>query len=58
MVEPVNGQIKEARGFRRFSFRGLGAVTAARDLVCLCHNLLKLYRFGPRRGPRMAVQTS
>jgi transposase len=46
IVEPVFGQIKEARGFRRFSFRGLQAVTAEWDLICLTHNLLKLFRSG------------
>ena len=46
IVEPVFGQIKEARGFRRFSFRGLEAVTAEWDLVCLTHNILKLFRSG------------
>ena len=48
IVEPVFGQIKEARGFRRFSFRGLRAVTMEWDLVCLTHNLLKLFRAGVR----------
>jgi transposase len=46
VVEPVFGQIKEARGFRRFSFRGVAAVTAEWSLVCLTHNLLKLFRAG------------
>lgn len=46
VVEPVFGQIKEARGFRRFSFRGLNAVKAEWSLVCLTHNLLKLFRAG------------
>lgn len=50
IVEPVFGQIKEARGFRRFSFRGLANVTAEWDLVALTHNLLKLFRSGWRRG--------
>jgi len=44
MVEPVFGQIKEARGFRRFSLRGLCAVQAEWRLVCLTHHLLKLFR--------------
>jgi transposase/methylmalonyl-CoA mutase cobalamin-binding subunit len=44
IVEPVFGQIKEARGFRRFSFRGVGKVTAEWALICLTHNLLKLFR--------------
>ena len=58
-VEPVFGQIKEGRGFRRFSFRGLCPVKAEWQLVCLTHNLLKLFRAkagmgqGPgRRKPR------
>jgi hypothetical protein len=46
IVEPVFGQIKEVRRFRRFSFRGLKNVAAEWDLICLTHNLLKLYRSG------------
>lgn len=46
IVEPVFGQIKEARGFRRFSMRGLTKVKAEWTLVCLTHNLLKLFRSG------------
>jgi len=48
IVEPVFGQIKEPRGFRRFSLRGLEAVTMEWDFVCLTHNLLKLFRAQPR----------
>ncbi len=44
IVEPVFGQIKDGRGFRRFSFRGLGNVRAEWQLICLTHNLLKLFR--------------
>ena len=44
IVEPVFGQIKEVRGFRRFSFRGLEKNTAEWSLICLTHNLLKLFR--------------
>jgi hypothetical protein len=51
VVEPVFGQIKEARGFRRFSFRGLAKVAAEWDLVALTHNLLKLFRSGWRGAP-------
>lgn len=51
IVEPVFGQIKEARGFRRFSFRGLVAVDREWRLMCLTHNLLKLYRAGVRPIP-------
>lgn len=46
IVEPVFGQIKEARGFRRFSLRGLANVICEWDIVCLTHNLLKLFRSG------------
>ena len=44
MVEPVFGQIKEARGARRFSRRGLRACDAEWKLICATHNLLKLWR--------------
>jgi len=44
IVEPVFGQIKEARGFRRFSLRGLEKVRAEWALVCATHNILKIYR--------------
>lgn len=44
MVEPVFGQIKEARGFRRFLLRGYAKVQAEWALVCTTHNILKLYR--------------
>jgi len=48
IVEPVFGQIKEPRGFRRFSLRGLVNVNCEWDIVCLTHNLLKLFRNGYR----------
>ena len=44
-VEPVFGQIKETRGLRRFLLRGLEKVTAEWQIICLTHNLLKLYRW-------------
>ena len=43
-VEPVFGQIKDARGFRRLLLRGIEAVRAEWRLICLTHNLLKLFR--------------
>jgi transposase len=46
IVEPVFGQIKEARGFRRFLLRGLQKIRGEWRLVCLGHNLLKIWRFG------------
>jgi len=45
IVEPVFGQIKGARGFRRFSLRGLLKIGGEWCLVCLTHNLLKLWRY-------------
>ncbi len=41
-VEPVFGQLKEARGFRRFLLRGVEKVGHEWSLVCTAHNLLKL----------------
>jgi transposase len=46
IVEPVFGQIKEARGFRRFLLRGLKKIRGEWSLVCLTHNLLKIWRYG------------
>ncbi len=52
LVEPVFGQIKAARGFRRFSLRGHVKVAAEWTLICLTHNLLKLFR--ARTAPQPA----
>jgi len=46
IVEPVFGQIKEGRGFRRFSLRGLKKIRGEWCVVCLTHNLLKIWRYG------------
>lgn len=46
IVEPVFGQIKEVRGFRRFSLRGKQNVRCEWRLVCAVSNLLKLFRSG------------
>jgi hypothetical protein len=45
IAEPAIGQIKEARGFRRFLLRGVGKVDAEWSIICLTHNLLKLFRW-------------
>ena len=42
IVEPVNGQIKQARGFRQFLRRGIERVGQEWALICTAHNLLKL----------------
>ena len=44
IVEPVFGQIKQARGFRQFLLRGIEKVRGEWSLVCLTHNILKCYR--------------
>ena len=44
IVEPVFGQIKRARGFVQFSLRGIEKMRGEWAIVCLTHNLLKLYR--------------
>ena len=46
VAEPVIGQIKEVRGFRGFLLRGFKKVGYEFDLICLTHNLLKLFRYG------------
>src|SRR4051812_18838235 len=57
IVEPVFGQIKEARGFRRFLLRGLAKIRGEWRLVCLTHNLLRIWRYGSNfvRGSRCAL---
>ena len=44
IVEPVFGQIKHVRGFRQFYLRGIEKVRAEWALVCMTHNILKMYR--------------
>jgi transposase len=44
IVEPVFGQIKQARGFRQFLLRGIENVKAEWALICTTHNLTKLAR--------------
>jgi len=43
VVEPVFGQIKQARGFRQFLLRGKQKVKGEWALLCLTHNVLRLY---------------
>ncbi len=44
IVEPVFGQIKDARGIRSFLLRGLAKVRGEWSLITLTHNVLKLWR--------------
>jgi hypothetical protein len=46
IIEPVFGQIKQCQGFRNFLLRGLEKMQGEWNLVCLTHNLLKLFRSG------------
>ena len=53
MIEPilldsgqVFGQIKQVRGFRQFLLRGLEKMRGEWRLICLTHNLKKLFRKG------------
>jgi len=50
IVELVFGQMKDARGFRRFLLRGMALVTNEFNLIALMHNLLKLFRSGRGLG--------
>ena len=43
-VEPVYGNIKENLGFRGFLLRGLERVKTEFNLVCIAHNLQKIWR--------------
>jgi transposase len=44
IIEPVFGQIKGVRGIRTFLLRGLEKVSSEWNLICLTHNLLKIWR--------------
>jgi len=44
IVEPVFAEIKHLRQFRQFLLRGLAAVEAEWSLICMTHNLRKLFR--------------
>ena len=46
MVEPIFGPIKQVRGFRPFLLRGLEKMHGQWRLICLTHNLKKLFGSG------------
>ena len=46
MIEPIFGQIKQVRGFRQFLLRGLAKMRGEWRLICLTHNLRKLFGSG------------
>jgi transposase len=56
VVEPVFGQIKEVRGFRRFLLRGIEKAGGEWSLINTTHNILKLFRADhATRGRQLAV---
>jgi hypothetical protein len=46
MIEPIIGQIKQARNFRQFLLRGMEKMRGEWRLICMTHNLLKLFQSG------------
>ena len=58
IVEPVNGQSKEARGLRRFLLRGLEKVDAEWHLIAGTHNLPNLWRFRRSQQQGQGVATA
>jgi transposase len=44
IVEPVFGQIKQARGFRQFLLRGIEKVRGEWALICMTYNILKFHK--------------
>jgi transposase len=53
-VEPVFGQVKDARGIDRFMRRGMSAVASEWSLICTTHNILKLWRSGKAKMERIS----
>jgi transposase len=58
IVEPVFGQLKDARGFTTLSLRGLARAAGEYLLACLAHNLGKLLRVCPLPGARPTVMAA
>jgi transposase len=56
IIEPVFGQIKDARHADRFLLRRLVGARLEWKLLCLTHNLLKLFRSGAAAWARGMVQ--
>jgi IS5 family transposase len=53
-VEPVFGYTKQQRGFRQFRLRGYEKVQGEWALICLTHNLLRLFRPPASKASRPA----
>jgi hypothetical protein len=57
IIEPMNGQVKESRGLRRFLLRGLEKENAEWHLIAASHNLLKLFRHRRSQQHTLALGT-
>jgi transposase len=58
IVEPVFGQLKDARGFTTLSLRGLARAAGEYLLACLAHNVGKLLRVCPLPGARLTMMAA
>jgi transposase len=58
IVEPVFGQLKDARGFTTLSLRGRARAAGEYLLACLAHNLGKLLRVCPLPGARPTMMAA
>lgn len=56
IAEPVFGQIKEARGFRKFLRRGLTGCNTEWTLVAITHNLRKAWAVTTRFDPSLLLR--
>jgi hypothetical protein len=56
IVEPVFGQIKQGRRYRQFLLRGMRQVRGEWALICITHNVLKLWAALRRRRPGDGVR--
>jgi len=52
-IEPVFGNIKENFGFRQFSLRGLENVKTELNIVCIAHNLKKIWILGKEKEEKL-----
>ena len=53
-VEPVFGQVKDARRLDRFLMRGKAKVSMEWSLICTTHNILKLWKHQRKRWKKAA----
>jgi len=53
VIEPVFGNIKENFNFRQFSLRGLENVKTEINIVCIAHNLKKIYTLKKKKEKKL-----